>query len=201
MKKINTGYNLIHFYEDFMSVEDCLIIKDFVLKEKINKENDINKMPWETSDTINIYKLNKDSIVLKTLIENRKRLTNLVSDCFQEKVYPHFTDLVLWKTGRKMETHIDDGDMHEEGTELNKHFAPRHFSAVVYINDDYTGGNTYVFDGETDNFYESNPKIGAVLIFASDKRCPHGVSEIESGFRITFPSWFTKDINFKDGLD
>ena len=201
MKKIDTGYQFIHFYDSFMSQDDCSFVKDFVLNKIKNKDNDTSKMPWHTSDTINVYELDKNSEIINVITKNRKVLTEIVSECYKEKVYPHFTDLVLWNTGRKMETHIDDGDMHEEGTELNKHFAPRHYSSVIYINDDYEGGNTYVFDDETDNFYESNPKTGAVLIFTADKKCPHGVSEVEKGIRITLPTWFTRDIRFKDNLD
>ena len=54
MKKIDTKHNIVHFYEDVMSKEECNAVYDFVLNlKKDNIYNNSNKMPWETSDTIN----------------------------------------------------------------------------------------------------------------------------------------------------
>jgi len=200
MKKIDTGFPLIHFYEGVLSSEDCKEIKNFIVDAKNIQENDESKMPWETSDTINLYSEFKNLNILNIIRNHRKILTKLISESFNEVLYPHFTDLVLWKTGRKMGTHIDNGDMHPQGSDLNKMFQPRHYSAVVYINDDYEGGNTLIFNEERNKvLYKSKPKEGAVLLFTSDGRCPHGVSQV-IGTRVTLPTWFTKDINFKDNL-
>ncbi|MFZ4599633.1 MAG: 2OG-Fe(II) oxygenase [Terrimicrobiaceae bacterium] len=201
MKKINTGHDLIHFYEDVLTKEVCQKIKDFIFNQKNLEANEKHKMPWETSDTIDLYRYPKDSEIIKLITENIKTITKLACESFNIEMYPHFTDLVLWKTGRKMGIHIDNGDMHPEGSELSKMFEPRHYSAVVYINDDYEGGHTLVMNEDrTKVIYESKPKTGAVLFFTSDSRCPHGVSQI-TGNRVTLPTWFTTNINFKDRLD
>lgn len=200
MKKVETNQPFIHFYEDVISKEDCEIIEKFIIDQKNLNVNEKEKMPWHTSDTIDLYKHPSDSEIIKLIISNRKKITALAYECFKIEIYPHFTDLVLWKTGRKMPIHIDNGDMHPQGSELNKVFEPRHYSSVAYINDDYEGGHTLIMNqNRTKVIYESKPKKGAVLFFTSDWRCPHGVSEVK-GTRVTLPTWFTTNIKFKDNL-
>jgi len=191
MKKIDTKHNIVHFYEDVMSKEECNAVYDFVLNlKKDNTNNNSNKMPWETSDTINPATI-KDANIKNIIIKNVKILTEIVSKDFNEQVYPHFTDIVLWRKGKKMAMHTDDASNHTD-KKLGEPFAPRHYSAVVYINDNYTGGQTFISLNENETYY-SNPKAGSVLIFTSDEKCPHGVTEVTDGNRVTLPTWFTRD--------
>jgi predicted 2-oxoglutarate/Fe(II)-dependent dioxygenase YbiX len=191
MKKIDTKYNIIHSYEDVMSKEECDAIYNFTLNsKKDNTDINSNKMPWETSDTINPATI-QDEYIKNIIIKNIKILTEIVSNDYNQQVYNHFTDIVLWRKGKKMQMHTDDGSNHTDNEEGNI-FAPRHYSAVAYINDNYTGGKTFIRLNENET-YHSNIKAGSVLIFTSDQRCPHGVTEVTDGNRVTLASWFTRD--------
>ena len=191
MKKIDTKYNIIHSYEDVMPKEECDAIYNFTLNlKKDNTDINSNKMPWETSDTINPATI-QDEYIKNIIIKNIKILTEIVSKDYNEQVYNHFTDVVLWRKGKKMQMHTDDGSNKKDAS-LALLLAPRHYSAVAYINDNYTGGKTFIRLNENETYY-SNIKAGSVLIFTSDQRCPHGVTEVTDGNRVTLASWFTRD--------
>lgn len=162
-----------------------------LLSSKANNPHPINEMnmPWQDNDHIPLGEVTNADI--RAIIKrHRDTVAKLVTDSFNVEVYPHFTDLVLWRKGRKMPLHKDNG----YGESTSSLF-PRHFSSVTYLNDDFVGGETIIKDVDTIR-YESKPKIGSVVIFTSDERCLHGVNEVISGTRLTMPIWFTK--NLKD---
>ena len=75
-----------------------------------------------------------------------------------------------------------------EGTHFNIHadHGPMYnctVSAVIYINDDYEGGELY-FPLQGVQF---KPKKGAAYFFPGDKNYIHGVTEVKSGLRFTCP--------------
>jgi predicted 2-oxoglutarate/Fe(II)-dependent dioxygenase YbiX len=87
-----------------------------------------------------------------------------------------------------MERHVDDGQGSDD--EIRKILKPRHVSSLIYLNDNFTGGETYV--GKK----IFKPEQGAALIFKSNVL--HGVTKVKEGVRGTIASWFTKDF---DSLD
>lgn len=191
MKKIHSKNDLIYCYEDVMPKEECESIYNFTLNaKKDNPSDSSDKMPWQISDTIDPNKI-EDASIKTIIIKNIKIVNDLISKEFNEQVYNHFTDIVLWRKGKKMGMHTDDGSNHTDKAKGDV-FAPRHYSAVTYINDNYTGGQTFIRLNENETYY-SNPKAGSVLIFTSDQRCPHGVTEVTDGNRVTLASWFTRD--------
>ena len=196
MKKIHSKNNLIHCYEDVMSKEECELIYNFTLNaKKDNPSDSSDKMPWEISDTIDPIKIEdegiKTTIIKNIIIKNIKILNDIISKEFNEQVYSYFTEIVLWRKGKKMDVHTDDGSNLTDKVK-GATFAQRHYSAVTYINDNYIGGQTFINLNEKETYY-SNPKVGSALIFTSDQRCPHGVTEVSDGNRITLASWFTRD--------
>ena len=173
-----------------MPKEECEAIYNFTLNAKRDNLSDSSdKLPWETSDTILPSKI-EDASIKTIIIKNIKILNDIISKEFNEQVYNHFTDIVLWRKGRKMGIHTDDGS--NNNTDGENILEPRHYSAVAYINDNYSGGKTFIRLNENETYY-SKPKAGSVLIFTSDKRCPHGVTEVTNGNRVTLASWFTRD--------
>jgi len=87
-----------------------------------------------------------------------------------------------------MEAHRDDG--HGSDENIRKILKPRYVSSLIYLNDNFTGGQTFV--GKK----KFKPKQGAALIFKSN--VIHGVTKIEDGVRGTIASWFTKDFESFD---
>ena len=114
MKKIHSKNNLIHCYEDVMSKEECELIYNFTLNaKKDNPSDSSDKMPWEISDTIDPIKIEdegiKTTIIKNIIIKNIKILNDIISKEFNEQVYSYFTEIVLWRKGKKMDVHTDDG--------------------------------------------------------------------------------------------
>jgi hypothetical protein len=204
MNKVDTGFPLIYRFDDVLDTESCKLIYEYTINQKINSEYSIDgRMPWFDDDHIPMTKIS-DNNIKNIIIKHRDVVTTLVADCFKTIVYPHFTDIVLWRTGRKMAFHKDDG--YQGDTTLYV----RHFTTVTYINDDYQGGETLIrnqdttlpsgvpIDPELDVYYKSIPRTGSVAIFVSDERCEHSVNEVLSGNRLTIPIWFTTDISHKE---
>jgi predicted 2-oxoglutarate/Fe(II)-dependent dioxygenase YbiX len=188
MIKVDTGSPLIARYDDVVSKNICERIVNYVHRLIPTKYNSQGSLPWQDNDSLAFVRIG-DVELQKAIEVHRFLLTQLVNNHYNEIVYPHFTDLVVWRQGKKMDFHKDDG---YEGLHENQ-FKTRKYSMVLYLNDNYEGGETVIKqDGQAD--YISVPKQGSVVIFKSNEECIHGVNEVTSGTRVTLPTWFTADI-------
>jgi len=188
MIKVETGSDLIARYDNVIPESICERIVNYVtdnIPENKIKQGDL---PWLNND--NIPFVNIKDVEIKKLIDGyRFLLTQLVFDHYKQIVFPHFTDLVLWREGMKMSFHKDNG---YEGKN-EEQFRPRTYSMVVYLNHDYEGGETIIKINNTSE-YISTPKQGSIVIFKSNEECIHGVNEVTEGTRITLPIWFATEI-------
>jgi predicted 2-oxoglutarate/Fe(II)-dependent dioxygenase YbiX len=125
------------------------------------------------------------NIHIKQLINAiRTDVTFKVRHLFNEQVYADFTSLVYWPDGYSMDIHMDN-----KWLDGSPNYVPyRKYSSVIYLNDDYKGGQT-IFP----EFENIQPKTGKLLIFPSHYL--HGVEKVE-GERYTLPIWFTDNIQF-----
>jgi hypothetical protein len=64
-------------------------------------------------------------------------------------------------------------------------------SAIVYLNDDYDGGNTYFPQYDL----SITPKAGNLLTFPCTLEYMHGVSEVKNHTRFTIATFWTYDKN------
>ena len=87
--------------------------------------------------------------------------------------------LCRWKPGHSMPLHID---RQEDKGDLF------HFSSLIYLNDDYKGGE--LFFKEENKIQKYKLKALSCMIFPSGKEFAHGVKEILKGKRYTIPSWY-----------
>lgn len=62
------------------------------------------------------------------------------------------------------------------------------FSSITYLNDDFTGGETYFV-----NDFEVKPKTGRTLYF-DGKHYEHGVNEVKDSIRYTLAIWYKKNV-------
>lgn len=100
-------------------------------------------------------------------------------------------------------THCYDGDFQgfkpemthiarfEPGWGMHEHFdasKPNDIATLIYINNDYDGGEIYF--PEYDISYKPEP--GDLLTFPDNPDYIHGVKAISSGIRYTTPRWFTR---------
>ena len=100
---------------------------------------------------------------------------------FNKKFSQDNLHLMRWDVGHEMRPHNDLGGHNE--------FAHRHYASIVYLNDNYVGGDLYIpkFD------INIKPKKGLFVCFEGSK-IEHGVSKIEEGTRFTSICWFTEII-------
>jgi len=121
-----------------------------------------------------------------SMIWNNEK-TNKILNNYKRRVMQSFRDiyaidckfcggsyLVKWTESDKMDLHVDD---------LSD--GKNQVSAVLYLNDDYVGGNI--------NFPTHNlsikPEKYELLIFPGNLNYAHEVQEITSGSRFTVPYW------------
>jgi prolyl 4-hydroxylase len=81
--------------------------------------------------------------------------------------------------------HIDNILLGSRFQELEQNLPTRDISIVGYLNDDFTGGETY-FDRQE---VKVKPQAGAVLVFPAYFTHPHASLPIISGEKYAFTSW------------
>lgn len=70
----------------------------------------------------------------------------------------------------------------------------RDYSAIVYLNDDFEGGEFIMTDSSALQVtLEVKPKCGRLMSFCAGKECLHGVKPITRGRRCAVALWFTHD--------
>lgn len=106
------------------------------------------------------------------------------------EVFPDTIQVVRWFPGMEQHPHADD----MTNTEI-KGFEHRVFASIVYLNDGYSGGETYYPQYEI----SIKPKSGQLAVHPGDTDHIHGVSKVEDGMRYTIAAFWTYDRNKLDG--
>lgn len=189
MIKIETGSNTILRYDNILDAETCQQIYDTVLLlSKVTTPG--TQLPWFEGESWQWWRIANPTLK-KKIADYKTLIEQLVSQHFNQQLYCEFTDLVLWKTGQSMDRHRDDG------YKINDPLQYRVVSSVTYINDNFTGGETFI---QTEHGYDyiSKPKVGSFVAYLSTDENAHGVNKILSGNRLTMPTWFCKEIEQSD---
>lgn len=102
-----------------------------------------------------------------------------------QPIYPDLLQIMSWPVGIHMPPHADnanpDGSPHA--------MAHRDFSAIVYLNDDYQGGEFYFTALDT----VIKPKKGMLVAFTAGFYHEHAVLRVEGSQRLTMPFFLTFD--------
>lgn len=85
------------------------------------------------------------------------------------------THIARFSSGRGMHEHFDSS-------------RPNDIATLVYLNDDYEGGEIYF----PEYGISIKPEPGDLLTFPDNPNFVHGVRPITSGVRYTTPRWFTR---------
>ena len=109
-----------------------------------------------------------------------------------------------WRKGREQKPHIDyfiDEDPGHDYDMLERYNLPReylktfqskfqtkHFSSLLYLNDDFDGGEIYF--PQYDNL-SIKPEPGMLVCFAGNEKALHGVKESIGGIRYTISLFLT----------
>lgn len=191
MKQIDTERSTIFRFDNALPDSICdMIVKYLIDVKGMNAPVNYNVPPWQNNDFLNWRDI-KDDNLLSLVTIYREIVTDVASRCYAETVYPHFTELVIWRTGRSMDRHIDNGY-----TDEDVYMRQRSYTTITYLNDDYTGGETYIASENGD--YISVPKKGSLVLMKSTSDNAHGVRPITSGTRFTLPIWFTRNFDNRE---
>ena len=121
-------------------------------------------------------------------MRNAQRLaTARITDFYRltEPIYPDLLQIMSWPAGIHMPPHADnanpDGSPHA--------MAHRDFSGIVYLNDDYRGGEFYFTARNT----LITPQKGMLLAFTAGFYHEHAVLRVEGSERLTMPFFLTFD--------
>ena len=153
---------------DFMTM---IIKKDYITNKDCDHliryyEDNLDKtFLYERNNTNPLIVKNSDNIKIKSI------LSKIENDFLQEynaKLIDH-VEIVKWPVSTKMENHTDhDNDK---------------FAFILYLNDDYDGGETVIHDVAT-----IKPEKGKLITFTGNKYI-HGVNEIKNKDRYTMIGW------------
>lgn len=159
--------NNILIIDNFLSSKECDDLIDLYNNtENNNYQNGI----WIGRSRFPKYNENQKN----KLITERKRLSE---EYFNEKFEIDNLHLMIWNVGHKMRPHSDYGG--------NNEFPHREFASIIYLNDDYHGGNLVIPKLK----FVNKPKKGQLVTFRGGKLF-HGVTTITKGTRYTSICWF-----------
>lgn len=176
---------------------------DFVVAQLLDPEqcNVLSKAFWELeskifqSDSIDPYWNNRllwyaDIVKAKPevgdcMLQTQHRAIELVSNFYRLKVplYADLLQIVRWNAGMFMKAHADNA--HPDGHEHD--MAHRDLSGILYLNDDYEGGELYF----TAQNIAIKPRAGMFVAMTAGFHHEHAVLRVQNGARLTMPSFFT----------
>ena len=113
---------------------------------------------------------------VKIVVEQKENISVSVETC----------QLVRWRKGDKLDPPHADCE-HLDGS--NHPYPNRHYSALVYLNSNYTGGQ--IFFPNQNLIPKTEP--GTLLQFKGTKEFLHGVTEVTNGERYTIVIFLTKN--------
>jgi len=189
-----TKFDKIHYYEDILH-KPYLLIKDIEeTNEILDNNSSITKWnQWKASDdsySFGYQKMINPSIELETnemLVSISNRIKDAINNASNDYAKEHNIDLgyltpisiAKYSTGKQMGSHVDS---YEDGR------SPV-LSVVLYINDNYEGGDLY--------FKEQNvsikPSAGSLIAFPSVAPYYHQSMVVTKGIKYMSPGFWYKD--------
>jgi predicted 2-oxoglutarate/Fe(II)-dependent dioxygenase YbiX len=133
-----------------------------------------------------IYFNEIENIDVKNIIyEISQGMLNIITASVpDEKNYIEPPQFVRWREGDLLTPHADN--IEQDGITPNK--SPhRTYGGVVYLNDDFEGGEIYYPNLNI----QVKPEPGMLVIHPADLKFTHGVKKVESGIRYTISAFFT----------
>ena len=110
--------------------------------------------------------------------------------------HTEMASLCRWHNGGVQNPHLDTYSNQEEKIgEGSAENPSREWTVIVYLNDDYTGGETYFPPSDYYPFgYQVEKEVGDGLLFQGIYH-GHGVFKVRRSTRHTLALWFTEDLS------
>jgi len=176
--------NSIYEYQNFVDTDLCNEIFDWINPIVINKKEilDTRKTKIRHNNSVNITYLPPDKTKLSTYKKCHEIIENLHSKYIDDNKFLNY----LIKTGScdygqltgdifyRTYDHLDYYDWHVDAHKGNLRLL---YSYIIYLNDDFSGGNT-LFLNEKKKII---PKIGSAICFPCDVHHVHKSTKILKG--------------------
>jgi len=152
--------------EDFLTEQEADLFKNFHI-DNFNKLTDVQKKTHRSTEIIKCERMISDynEVAFKFL---HTKLTNLIQYHSKNSIV-NYTEIVKWPKGERQPSH-KDFDFHT-------------YTSIIYLNDDFVGGETKVENQII------KPKKGKLILFDGSK-LNHEVLEIKEGVRYTNATWY-----------
>lgn len=172
----------IHEITNFVRPEICEKIIQEISNTRTRPHRETTPFFHNRTQNINSFEskteLNKISQQMLNLAKILYRQDNLVID---------YVDIVTWFNGQQMGPHSDSVNI-QTGKPYD-YCGSRVYSGVLYLNDNYKGGETYF----TNKNIDVKPQQGKLVLFPADVEYSHGVRPVvtqNGNCRHTMPIWF-----------
>jgi hypothetical protein len=176
--------------DNFVDPGTCdRLIAHFELTNRIRPLPNVNPMYNNRVVYYEGLTLTHEDREVQTIMRDiHERVANRLSTFYTEskRIWPEATHLVKWPAGTSLGNHADNA--YEDGSP--NYVSWRTHSAVMYLNDDYLGGEFY-FKKELPKLIK--PQKGLLVAFTAGINHTHGVQMIRAGTRYAMPMWFTQD--------
>lgn len=173
-----------HIVHNFLSDEDCDKLVEYAASSTDKFEASMYDTDFWNKRTLNASTMPEDLKILMrdTCYRMTKELERVSNS---GPLYPDLLQIVRWMKGYELFPHADK----EEPDGRPHPFPWRDFAALVYLNDDYVGGETHF----PNKGIEYKPKKGDFITFPGTVEFLHGVRETTEGVRYTIASFNTYD--------
>ena len=178
--------------KNFLSDEESQKIVNFA--KSIERWEDGGSEFWNNRslNAQNIYR-DYDKEIGELLYETKEKVKTAIQSLYGlNQVYPDLMQIIRWFPGMEQPPHADDMTDHDD-PELDW-FKHREYGAIIYLNDDYEGGETYYPQHEK----SISPEIGKLAVHPGTPDHMHGVTEIKNNIRYTIASFWTTDKEYAD---
>ena len=151
---------------EFLTPQECQLLIHihshyYATHGKDHNDTEVMSIIEQVSDS-------DDTIVTNFIKKLHAKISHHIQN-IDKDTYINYFEIVKWKEGLSMEAHYD----------FNYHT----YTSVIYLNDNYEGGETFV-----DNI-KIFPTLGKIVTFKGNILL-HGVNKITKGNRYTVPVWY-----------
>jgi hypothetical protein len=137
---------------------------------------------------LSLQENNKKEISI-LLLDIRDRMEKTIKDLYgiDKKIYADLIQIARWFPNTSLPVHTD-----VEGGEWFHH---REYAGIIYLNNDYEGGQTYYPEYN----FKTSPEPGMLVTHTGDTL--HGIEEIHNKIRYTINSFWTTDEKYENKYD
>lgn len=163
-------------------MDDIMIINEFLTTDECDEIMELwHKTPFiDRADKMGIWSYRVKwpvypERILEKIVDKRLEVSNMF---FEPNLDIDNLNITMWRPGDSQPPHTDNGAHNE--------FPQRKYTSIIYINDGYEGGNTFIPELN----FSNKPRKGQLVSFPGIKYS-HGVTEVKGGERYTNICWLS----------